>query len=94
MRDQQVNDAGLVELNERTADVIDEVRVAIDLAALLDKGGDIEHRGDLDRAWSESGQVLELARRLGDPELEALGLPGSRKLPYPGTIDFTIKARR
>jgi hypothetical protein len=28
------------------------------------------------------------------PELEALGLPGSRKLPYPGTIDFTIKARR
>lgn len=28
------------------------------------------------------------------PELEALGIPGSQKLPYPGTIAFTIKARR
>ncbi len=28
------------------------------------------------------------------PELEALGIPGSQKLPYPGTIDVTIKARR
>jgi hypothetical protein len=27
-------------------------------------------------------------------ELEAFGIPGSQKLPYPGTIDFTIKARR
>lgn len=28
------------------------------------------------------------------PELEALGIPGSQKLPYPGTIAFTVKARR
>ena len=27
-------------------------------------------------------------------ELEALGIPGSQKLPYPGTIAFTIKVRR
>ncbi len=28
------------------------------------------------------------------PELEALGIPGSQKFPYPGTIAFTINARR
>jgi len=27
-------------------------------------------------------------------ELEALGIPGGQKLPHPGTIAFTIKARR
>jgi hypothetical protein len=28
------------------------------------------------------------------PELEALGIPGGQQFPYPGTIAFTIKARR
>lgn len=28
------------------------------------------------------------------PELEALGIPGGQKFPYPGTISFTIKARQ
>jgi hypothetical protein len=38
--------------------------------------------------------VFEVTKFKTHPELEVLGIPGNKKLPYPGTIAFTLKARR
>ena len=64
-------------------------RVFAPVIAALDRAG-----YDAELSGFEKLFVFSVDESKIRPELEALGLPGSRKLPYPGTIDFTIKARR
>jgi hypothetical protein len=64
-------------------------RVFAPVIAALDRAG-----YDAELSGFEKLFVFSVDESKIRPELQALGIPGRQKLPYPGTIAFTINARR